>query len=87
MHHKPVVMGELILLLGEVQISARPSTRYSAQYQEAYSINDHSNGWAYSIIMRNNLYVLLINLCSWAETIHIIANMNLHVSFTSHKKI
>jgi hypothetical protein len=36
MHHKPVVMGELILRLGEVQISARPSTRYSAQYQEAY---------------------------------------------------
>jgi hypothetical protein len=44
MHHKPVVMGELILLLGEVQILAHPSTKYNAQYQEAYSINDHSNG-------------------------------------------
>jgi hypothetical protein len=28
MHHKPVVIGELMLLLGVVQISARPPTRY-----------------------------------------------------------
>jgi hypothetical protein len=58
MHDKPVVIGELILLLGVVQISSRPPTRYRIT---VHNIRKHiqlmSNR---QIIMRNNLYILVI---------------------------
>jgi hypothetical protein len=52
MHHKPVVNGELILLLGVVQILVRPPAAISGSI---------FNWWAIQqIIMRNNLYILVI---------------------------